>query len=163
MNKFYIFIILIILSFYKCEDYFEDEVEEEYLEDIYANMRAKEIQSFKDNMKEYLVNNSLFDSDKLIEREEMKRIFLEIILGEDLKEAPEYLKGIFEYMTNYFMDKFYKMKNNEIRGKDIYELMDINEIESKFQELTGNPDYDDYYDEEDNSLNDTTVKSDSDL
>ena len=137
-------IIFIIISLYKCG---LENSEEELDDDMYDP--SKMVLSFKESLKEYLISHNLLESDELIEREEMKKIFLEIILDEDHEEIPDYMQGVFEYLTKHFMDKYYKKKKNEIRGRDIYDLIDILEISSKFQQLTGNPDYDDFeYNEE---------------
>ena len=44
-------------------------------------------------------------------------------------------------MSKYFLDKYYK-KKKVIKGKDIYDLIKIEEISTKFQQITGNPDFD---------------------
>ena len=158
-KKFFIFIIFIVISLYKCDEDFIPE--EEFDEDIYDH--SKEVAEFNQSMKEYLVANDLFDSDRLIERDEMKRIFLGIILDQEEQEIPEYLQGITEYLTNHFLNQYYKKKKNEIRGKDIYGLIDILAISRKFQQLTGHPDYDDFYDYEEEDMNDIPVHPDSGL
>ena len=153
-------IIFIIISLYKCG---LENSEEELDDDMYDP--SKMVLSFKESLKEYLISHNLLESDELIEREEMKKIFLEIILDEDQEEIPDYMQGVFEYLTKYFMDKYYKKKKNEIRGRDIYDLIDILEISSKFQQLTGNPDYDDFeYNEvEDDLLEEESIEPNSGL
>ena len=147
MDKKYIFlfIIFLIISISKCEEE-ELESEEEFEEDIYDN--SADVAAFQESLKDYLIKNDLYESDRLIEREEMKKIFLEIILDQDPEGTPDYLKGVIEYLTNHFMKVYYKKKKNEIRGKDIYDLIDILAISRKFQQLTGNPDYDDFEEED---------------
>ena len=161
----YIIIIFLIISLYKCEEEYENyEYEEEgFIDDLYDP--AKDIEIFQESLKKYLTANDLINSDRLIEREEMKRIFLEIILEQDIEGLPDYLKGILDFLTNHFLDQYYKKKKNEIRGKDIYDLIDITAISRKFQQLTGNPDYDDiYYDEEESDyINDIPVQPESGL
>ena len=63
------------------------------------------------------------------------------------------------------MNKYYKKKKNEIRGRDIYDLIDILEISRKFQQFTGNPDYDDfdYNEEEDDFMNEDIIEPNSGL
>ena len=104
--RIFIYIIFTIISLFKSDNLAASE--EEFDEDIYDH--SKEVAEFKANLKEYLVSNDLFDSDRLIEKKEMKRIFLEIILDQSEEEIPDYLKGITEYLTNYFMNQYYKKK-----------------------------------------------------
>ena len=137
---FFIFAIFLILAFYKCEENAEKESENELFDDDFDQE-----ESFKKSLKEYLVKSNLFDSDRLIEKEEMKKIFLDVILERDPEYAPEYLKESIEYLSKYFVGKYYK-KHKEIRGKDIYNLIDIVAISTKFQQLIG--EYDDYEEEE---------------
>ena len=41
----------------------------------------------------------------------------------------------------YFLDKYYK-KKKIIRGKDLYQLINMEEISTKFQQISSNPDFD---------------------
>jgi hypothetical protein len=159
LNFSIIIIIIAIISLFKCDDL--APLEEEFDEDFYDP--SKDVSEFKANLKDYLISNGLFDSDRLIERKEMKRIFLEIILDQNEEEIPDYLKGIIEFLTKHFMDLYYKKKKNEIRGRDIYDLIDILAISRKFQQLTGHPDYDDFYDDEEEEMNDIPFQPDSGL
>ncbi len=160
MDKKYIFLfaLFLIISLSKCEEE-EFENEEEFDEDIYDN--SADVAAFRETVKEYLIKNDLYNSDRLIEREEMKKIFLDIILDENLESTPDYLKGVVDYLTNFFMNQYYKKKKNEIRGKDIYDLIDILAISRKFQQLTGNPDYDDF--EEEDFMNDEQIQPNPDM
>ena len=148
----YIVIIFIIILLCKCEEEYYDYEEEGIFDDYDP---SKDIEIFQESLKKYLTANDLINSDRLIEREEMKKIFLEIILEQDVESLPDYLRGIIDFLTKHFLDKYYKKKKNKIRGKDIYDLIDITAISRKFQQLTGNPDYDDiYYDEEEDEYTD---------
>ena len=161
-NKFIVFYILfLIISIYKCE---LDYSEEEFDDDMYDP--SNEVAAFKETVKDYLVSHNLWESDRLIEKEELKKIFLDIILDESYDEASDYLKGVLEYLTNYFMNKYYKKKKNEIRGRDIYDLIDILEISRKFQQFTGNPDFDDFDyndEEEEDFMDEETIEPNSGL
>ena len=148
MNKTinFLFIFFLIISVCKCEEEeYEELEEEEMMDDLYDSY--DDVADFKKSLKEYLVKNDLFNSDKLIERKEMEKIFLDVILNRGLEGIPDYLKGIIDYLTKYFLDKYYK-KKKEIKGKDIYELIDILAISRKFEQVTGSSDYDDYEEED---------------
>ncbi len=142
----FLFIFFLIVSVCKCEEENYEEIEEEeMIDDLYDSY--DDVAEFKKSLKEYLVKNNLFDSDKLIERKEMEKIFLDVILNRSLEGIPDYLKEIIDYLTKHFLDKYYK-KKKEIKGKDIYELIDILAISSKFEQLTGSSEYDDYEEED---------------
>ena len=86
--------------------------------------------------KYYLVEKNLWESDKLIKPDEIRKIFIDIINeGEEYKNNK--LKIAFDEVINYFIDKYYKEKK-EIKGKDLYELININEVHLKFDELIKN-------------------------
>ena len=92
-------------------------------------------------MKEYLTEEKLINSERIIERKEMEKIFLDVLLEKDPEYIPEFLKLILEKLSKYFIDKYYK-KKKIIRGKDFYKLINMEEISTKFQQITGNPDFD---------------------
>ena len=141
-----IFIIFIFLiSIDKCDD----EEDSGYLID-----NTKEIERFKKSLKEYLIKNELFESEKIIEKDEMKKIFFDIILVKPVTFIPEYLQEMLEYLSNFFIEKYYKNKK-EIRGKEVYDLIDIVEISRKFEEMT-----EDDYSEPDEEKNKTNMNSD---
>ena len=94
-------------------------------------------------MKQYLTENGLLNSEKIIERDEMKKILFDILTEKDAEFIPDFLQEILEILTKHFIDKYYKEKKI-IRGKDLYSLIDIESIAEKFQELTD----DDYGDDE---------------
>ena len=89
---------------------------------------------------------NLWKSEKLIQPEELRKIFIDIIMdGEDYKNGK--LKDAFDKLADYFIDKYYKDKK-EIRGKDIYDLIGVTEISLKFEELIGDQKYDEEEDED---------------
>ena len=138
-----IFLLLIIYSI--CKD--DDNIDE-----IIENYDLKYEESLRKFLKNYLIENNLFDSDRLIEPEEMKKIFLDIMLeGNSIDEVDDYTKEINEELANIFIKKYYK-SNKIIRGKDIYDLINFNEISLKYYQLNGEiPIYDD---EDGNNFND---------
>ena len=96
---------------------------------------------FKEQLKQYLIETKLLNSEKPIEREEMKKIFIDVMTEKDPQYIPEFLKAILDKLSKYFIDKYYK-KKKIIKGKDLYDLIDIEPIAAKFQQLTGSYDYD---------------------
>ena len=157
-KNIFILLLILIISYNKCED-------EQNLDDNDDN--NEQIFDFKKSLKKYLTDANLINSERVIEREEFEKIFIDVLTEKDREFIPEFLKLILEKLSKYFLDKYYK-KKKIIKGKDIYDLIKIEEISTKFQQITGNPDYDfselddeeEYeYEEEEN---DSTKKS-SDL
>ena len=146
-----LFLIISLLSLIlnsKCEENHSEEEEEDWEEgDDYDDFEGDDY--FKHSLKEYLVANKLFDSDRLIKRDEMKKIFLDVISDGDPEGAPGYMESVFHDLTEYFVNTYYKDRP-QIRGKDLYDLIDINEISMKFEQMMGdNPYYNGYEEEKD--------------
>ena len=160
------FYLLLILSFFflsKSEETPEPKVEQndnnnETFEDdgdLY----------FKKTLKDYLVEKKLFESDRIIEPDEMKKIFLESVTEGDAEASGEYFGGIFIELADHFVNEYYK-ERKEIRGKDIYDLIELDPISKKFQQLMNdnskyngaddnkenNNDYNDYNDYNDDDV-----------
>ncbi len=112
---------------------------------------------FKKTLKEYLVEKNLFESDRIIEPDEMKKIFLESVTEGDAESSAEYFGGIFIELADHFVNEYYRNKT-EIRGKDIYELINMDQISAKFEQLMNeNSKYngaDDHSYEDNNDYND---------
>ena len=154
MNKKYIFLfsLIVLLLLIKCN---EDEINDinDLLEEGYDDNYDDDDENafFKESLQEYLIRNNLFESEKIIEPNEMRRIFLEVISEGSPENAPSYLRKIFEQLAEYFTERYYNEKK-QIRGKDIYNLIDINDISMKFDEFAENsPLFGDYGEEEDNN------------
>ena len=111
-------------------------------------------------MKEYLTEEKLINSERIIEREEIEKIFIDILIEKDASYIPEFLKKILDKLSVYFLDKYYK-KKKIIRGKDLYQLINMEEISTKFQQISSNPDFD--FSELDDDDEDEYEESDSDL
>ena len=109
----------------------EDKSIEDYTYDNYDGE-----QYFKEIVKEYLEEKKLWKSDKLIQPSELRKIFLDIITDGEESSDPKF-KEAFEKLADFFIDKYYKEKK-EIKGKDLYELININEVHLKFDELIKN-------------------------
>ena len=123
----YICILLLLIFFSNCEEVFEEEEgEPEYLDGDHY---------FKYFLKEYLVKRKLFDSDNPVKRDELRKIFLDVITDEE--DSKEYVETMYGHLADYFMDTYYKDRR-EIKGKEIYDLIDINIISSKFDQMVGN-------------------------
>ena len=91
-------------------------------------------QYFRESLKQYLVERNLFESDQLIQPEEMKKIFLEVLTEGDAESSAEYFGGIFIELADHFVNEYYR-ERKEIRGKDIFNLIDMEPISKKFEQL----------------------------
>ena len=107
-------------------------------------------------MKEYLTEEKLINSERIIERKEIEKIFIDILIEKDASYIPEFLKKILDKLNVYFLDKYYK-KKKIIRRKDLYKLINMEEISTKFQQISSCPDFvfseledEDEYKEDDN-------------
>ena len=81
----------------------------------------------------------------------MKKIFFEVVTEGGPESSPKPLRKIFEELTEFFVKKYYD-ENKQIRGKNIYNLIDIDDIYNKFEELfRENPIYG-YNEEEEEQL-----------
>ena len=137
INNFFLFSLSFLITLLKCEnetnEIIENTLEDNYGDDFYGY--------FKESLKDYLIKNNLFNSDKLIEPNEMKKIFFEVVTEGGPESSPKQLRKIFDKLAAFFVKKYFNEKK-QIRGKNIYNLIDINEIYNKFEELLGeNPLY----------------------
>ena len=144
------FLILSLILAFKFSECTKKKFKEKQLEDN----EHEEFVNFKTALKEYLEVKELYNSDRLINPSEMKRIFFDVINEGDSDNTPVYLRRIFGELTEYFVKKYYN-ENKEIRGKDIYNLFDINEITKKFEEIAiqNNPLFNNYNKEDDDRDN----------
>ena len=145
-------ILFFLITTIKSEDEEATMDEGEEMDDyVYDNYDGE--QYFKEIVKEYLERNNLWQNDKLIQPDELKKIFLDIIAdGEE--DSEHRFKEAFDKLADFFIDKYYKEKK-EIRGKDVYDLIGITEISLKFDEILGlrsedDEDEDDDDDDDDN-------------
>ena len=141
-NLFLIIIIIYTFSLILCQNSTEDENMEDYTYDNYDGE-----QYFKEIVKEYLEEKNLWKSDKLIQPDELRKIFFDIITDGEESSDPKF-KEAFEKLADFFIDKYYKEKK-EIRGRDIYDLIGITEISLKFDEFID--DKSNYNDDDDNN------------
>ena len=151
------FLLISLILFFKLYEGKKKDFKEKKMEDI----DNEEFINFKTALKEYLKAYDLFDSERIIEPSEMKRIFFDVINEGDSDNTPIYLRKIFGDLTEYFVKKYYKEKK-EIKGKDIYNLFDINQITKKFEQIAieNNPLFNNYNKEEDDLDNKDSVIDD---
>ena len=89
---------------------------------------------FNESLKDYLIKNKLYNSERKIEHDEMKKIFFDVVTEGGPESSPKQLRKLFEKLADFFIEKYYN-ETKQIRGKDIYKLIDINEIYEKFNEF----------------------------
>ena len=142
-NCFLILSLILAFKFSECK-------KKKFNEKLFEDKDNEEFINFKTALKEYLEVKDLYNSDRIIEPSEMKRIFFDVINEGDSDNTPVYLRKIFGELTEYFVKKYYN-ENKEIRGKDIYNLFDINEITKKFEDIAiqNNPLFNNYNKEDD--------------
>ena len=121
-NMFILLIILSLLILNKSLD--DDEFPEENSYDTFDDS-FDDISFFKSSLKEYLLEKDLYDSNRPIKPNELRKIFLEVISEGDPKNIPSYLKNTFNKLAEHFIVKYYN-ENKQITGKDIINLFDIN-------------------------------------
>ena len=123
------------------DDYLDDiDIKyEEYLKKFFLN---------------YLKNNNLFSSERLIQKNEMKKIIVDIMLeGTSPSDLEENTLMAYNELADIFIEKYYKEKKF-IKGKDLIHIINIKELIQKYYELNGeSPIYDDDYIFNDENLN----------
>ena len=135
MKKNFIIVVLFLYFAFLSKCHHDQELKEENIEGSNDDDLEGYV-NFKKSLKEYLVQNKLFDSERLIQPDEMKRIFLDSITEGEQEYAPDFMRGIFSQLAEYFVNSYYKEKK-EIKGKEIYDLFDIKAIYNKFHEMVG--------------------------
>ena len=120
-NLFLILLLISILSLLKTENLIYENYDEE--------------QYFKELVKIYLIDKNLWESDKLIKPDEIRKLFIDVINEGEYMDNK--LKNVFDKVINYFIEKYYKEKK-DIKGKDLYDLININELIRKFDDLIKN-------------------------
>ena len=131
----YLLIIFSIFILTKSEEELENDSNFDYdYDDGYSD------NYFKDSLKQYLIEKNLFESEEPVQPDEMKKIFLEVITEGEAESSADYFGGIFNELADYFVNSYYVNKK-EIKGKEIYDLIDINQISSKFEQMMGDNPY----------------------
>ena len=153
MIKKYIFLIGIYSLIYVVKNNIEDEINfPDFSEEGFDYNFNEEDHYFKSSLKEYLVENKLFESERVIEPDELKKIFLDVITDDGLENSPENMRKSLYELAEYFVERYYNEKK-QIRGKDIYDLFDINDISAKYSDIVGDTiNYNNDYNEEEDDL-----------
>ena len=122
---------------------------EEYLKNFFLN---------------YLENNDLISSDKLVTEDDMKKIIIDIMLeGLSPNEVEENILTLYKDLADILIQKYYK-EQKEIKGKDLINIINIKELMQTYYELNGeSPIYDDDYIFNDDNLNIENNNNDFDL
>ena len=151
------FINLFLIIIIKCNiKNNQDHIEEELNNDEIENY--DEIHSFNLVLKDYLIKNNLFDSERVIEPGELKKIFLDVITeGQGAESTPSYLRKIFVKLSENFVEKYYKDRK-QIKGKDIFDLFNAHDIFKKFDQIANETPF---YDENDEEKEHSNNKNDS--
>ena len=128
--QIYLIIIFTTIFLSKCEEEPNELNKESELDDEYNS------KSFKKNLKQYLIEKKLFDSEEPVQKEELKKIVLDNIFENGEEVFGDYFTKIFNELADYFVDSYFKNRK-EIKGKEIYDLIDIKPITEKFEEIVG--------------------------
>ena len=146
-----IFISLISVAFLSNEnkEKKEEKVEQDKVETKKEEKKAEEFEIpkwdkekyFKKALTEFLVKHKLINSTRIIKQKEMKKIFMDIMAYTDPDGYYDF-EFLFKDAMKYFVDLYYR-KYKEIRGKDIINLIDLNEISKKINEISGFDKYND--------------------
>ena len=62
---------------------------------------------------------------------------MEVITEGDYESSLEYFDGKFNELADYFVDSYF-VNRKEIKRKEIYDLININHITDKFEQMLGN-------------------------
>ena len=115
------------------DDYLDDiDIKyEEYLKKFFLN---------------YLKKNNLISSERLIAKNEMKKIIVDIMLeGISPTDIEENTLMTYNELADIFIEKYYK-EQKFIMGKDLINIINIKELTQKYYELNGeSPIYNDDY------------------
>ena len=142
----YLIIILLYIIDINCKTNLVDDVLDDY--DI------KYEEYLKNFFMNYLENNNLISSDKLVTEDDMKKIIIDIMLeGLSPNEVEENILTLYKDLADILIQKYYKEKK-EIKGKDLINIINIKELMQTYYELNGeSPIYDDDYIFTDDNLN----------
>ena len=129
MPKLITLIILFsLISLLKFQDNYYDDYP--YPDDYYDGKDDYDynyFENFNETLKTYLIENGYFDSERLIEPYEMKKILYEVISQGDPDTNSEGINNVFKQLAERFTEVYYNDKK-QIRGKDIYGLINIDHI-----------------------------------
>ena len=159
MPKF-LFSLIIFLSSFQLFIFQYDYNSYPYPDDDYDGIDVNNDYSYYDNfnetLKDYLVDNGYFDSERLIEPHEMKKIIYEVISDGDPDKNSEGVNNIFKQLAERFTEVYFNDKK-QIRGKDIYGLINIDDIWERFDDYLDynvSDKFDPFDDDENDDLDD---------
>ena len=159
MPKF-LFSLIIFLSSFQLFIFQYDYNSYPYPDDDYDGIDVNNDYSYYDNfnetLKDYLVENGYFDSERLIEPHEMKKIIYEVISDGDPDKNSEGVNNIFKQLAERFTEVYFNDKK-QIRGKDIYGLINIDDIWERFDDYLDynvSDKFDPFDDDENDDLDD---------
>ena len=159
MLKF-LFSLIIFLSSFQLFIFQYDYNSYPYPDDDYDGIDVNNDYSYYDNfnetLKDYLVDNGYFDSERLIEPHEMKKIIYEVISDGDPDKNSEGVNNIFKQLAERFTEVYFNDKK-QIRGKDIYGLINIDDIWERFDDYLDynvSDKFDPFDDDENDDLDD---------
>ena len=145
-------ILFVSLPIYNLHQYYDEYPDLEGNYDDYDLNDDNYFDNFNETLKNYLVDNGYFDSDRIIEPHEMKKIIYEVITEGEPDRNSEEVNNIFKQLAERFTEVYFNDKK-QIKGKDIYGIVNIDDIWSKFNDyLDYNTSglYDDYDDDGEN-------------
>ena len=124
------------------------------VDDVLDDYDIKYEEYLKNFFMNYLENNDLISSDKLVTEDDMKKIIIDIMLeGLSPNEVEENILTLYKDLADILIQKYYKEKK-EIKGKDLINIINIKELMQTYYELNGeSPIYDDDYIFTDDNLN----------
>ena len=98
----YLIIIFSILFIAQSEEEIEEisNIESDY-DDGYG------YDYFKDNLKQYLIQRKLFESEEPVQKKELKEIFLDVITEGNEESLGEYFQKLFNELADYFVDSYF--------------------------------------------------------
>ena len=169
MPKLFIFLIILfsLISLFKFQEDINDDYS--YPNDYYDGYDDYDNYNYYDNfnetLKNYLIENGYYESERLIEPYEMKKIIYEVISEGDPDRNSENVNKIFKQLAERFTEVYFNDKK-QIRGKDIYGLINIDDIWARFDDyldynISSKFDFDD--DDENDDLDDNDSIFDGDL
>ena len=152
-------ILFVTLPIYNLHQYYDEYPDPEGNYDDYDLNDDNYFDNFNETLKNYLVDNGYYESDRLIDPPELKKIIYDVISEGDPDKNSESVRKIFQQLAERFTDVYYNDKK-QIRGKDIYGLINISDIWDRFDDyidynISGKYDFDD--DDEDDDLDNDTI------
>ena len=128
-----ILLILVLILFSKCD---EENNEEENDNHGYGDEYNEQDRNnyFKDALKEYLIKHNLINSEELVQPEVVKEMLIKVFTGEKGEDLPKSMFKIINELSDIFVNIYYR-ERKKIKGKELYDLIDLNAIFAKMGQL----------------------------